>query len=63
MKFIGRITAFIDKKSSGLPKDSTAIVSQVGAIDKTRLSEKIGTLKNSDIQEIDDGLRLILSLG
>ena len=62
MKFIGRITAFIDKESSGLPKDSTAIVSQVSAIDKARLSEKIGTLKNSDIQEIDDGLRLILSL-
>lgn len=53
---------FIDKESSNLPKDSTAIVSQVGAIDKARLSEKIGVLSNSDMQEIDDGLKLILSL-
>ena len=53
---------FIDKESSGLPKDSTAVVSQVGAIDKAQLSEKIGTLPDSDMQEIDEGLRLILSL-
>lgn len=53
---------FIDKESSGLPKDSAAIISQVGAIDKARLSEKISTLPLSDMQEISEGLSLILSL-
>ena len=33
---------FIDKIDSGLPKDSVAVVSQTGVIDKARISEKVG---------------------
>ncbi len=53
---------FIEKSSCNLSKDSVAVVSQVGAIDKNRLLEKIGRLSDSDILEINAGLKKILSL-
>jgi uncharacterized protein rv1991c/MT2046 len=53
---------FIDKIDSGLPKDSVAVVSQTGVIDKARISEKVGILPFDDMHQIDAGLCLILGL-
>ena len=48
--------------STGLPKDSVANVSQVITIDKDFLVERCGRLPAQLITEIDEGLRLSLSL-
>jgi len=53
---------FIDKIDRGLPKDSVAVVSQTGVINKARISEKVGILPFDDMHEIDAGLCLILGL-
>ena len=49
-------------KNTGLPKDSVANVSQVITVDKRFLTEKIGELSPNQLQVVDEGLRLILSL-
>jgi mRNA interferase MazF len=52
----------LPKKSTDLLKDSVVNVSQVITIDKSFLSERIGSL-NDDLQsQVDDGLRTILYL-
>ena len=47
---------------SGLPKDSVANVSQVITIDKSFLAKRCGRLSSLDLQTLDNGLRLVLSL-
>ena len=48
--------------ATGLPKDSVANVSQVITIDKGVLVEPCGRLPAQLMKEIDEGLRLSLSL-
>jgi len=47
---------------SGLPKDSVANVSQVITVDKGFLSRRSGKLPSRVMKELDNGLRLVLSL-
>ncbi|MCG3159384.1 MAG: Endoribonuclease MazF6 [Acidobacteria bacterium] len=47
---------------SGLERDSVANVSQIFSIDRTLLTEYVATLPNSLMDEVDEGLRLILDL-
>ena len=49
-------------KTTGLLKDSVANVSQVITIDKNFLTERIAVLSSHILEEIEDGLRLVLSL-
>ena len=49
-------------KDSGLEKDSVVNVSQVVTIDKSFLSDKVGKLSSQQIEAIENGLRLSLSL-
>ena len=53
---------FLPNEATGLPKDSVANVSQVFTIDKQFLVERIGMLPESLQQEVDEGLRTVLSL-
>jgi mRNA interferase MazF len=48
--------------ATGLPKDSVANVSQIFTIDKTFLVERVGTLPEDLQDEVDEGLRTVLSL-
>ena len=48
--------------STGLPKDSVANVSQVVTVDKSLLTEYVGHLTVKTMQQIEEGLRLVLSL-
>ena len=48
--------------STGLPKDSVANVSQVITIERDFLIEQCGRLPSQLMKEIDEGLRLSLSL-
>jgi mRNA interferase MazF len=52
----------LPRKSSGLPKESVANVSQLITADKSFLTEKAGNLPLDMLQEIDAGIQLVLSL-
>lgn len=52
----------LKKKQTGLPKDSVANVSQIVTLDKSYLTEKVGNLTSSQLNKVEDGLRLVLSL-
>lgn len=47
---------------SGLNRDSVANVSQILTVDKSLLTDYIATLPNDLLEEIEEGLRLIMSL-
>ena len=49
-------------KGTGLTKVSVANVSQIITVDKTFLTERIGRLSPRLLAEVDDGLRLVLSI-
>ena len=50
------------KRSTKLPKDSVANVSQVVILDKSFLTEHISRLSPDKMKHVDDGLRLVLNL-
>jgi mRNA interferase MazF len=52
----------VSAKSSGLKKASVVNVSQIVTLDKSFLTEHVGTLNNSYFKEVEDGLRLVLGL-
>ncbi len=49
-------------KSTGLPKNSVANISQIITVDKSFFTEKVGKLKAKQMQQLEEGLRLVLSL-
>jgi mRNA interferase MazF len=49
-------------KATGLTKVSVINVSQIITVDKTFLTERIGRLNPRLLAEVDDGLRLVLSI-
>ena len=53
---------FLPQKLSGLPKDSVANVSQIVTIDKSFLTERIGMVPPSIVEQVEKGLRLVLRL-
>jgi mRNA interferase MazF len=52
----------LSKAKTGLSKESVANVSQIITLDKQFLVEKIGELDNSTMQELDEGVTLVLGL-
>jgi len=52
----------LTKRSTKLPRDSVANVSQVVTLDKSFLTKRIGRLSEKKIQLVEDGLRLVLDL-
>jgi mRNA interferase MazF len=52
----------IAKAKSDLSRESVANVSQVTTLDKESLVDIVGHLDKISMQQIDDGLRLLLSL-
>ena len=53
---------FLPRSMTGLPKDSVANVSQVTTIDKSLLTERVGVLTPDLLEQVEGGLRLVLSL-
>ncbi|MBI1879619.1 MAG: type II toxin-antitoxin system PemK/MazF family toxin [Chloroflexi bacterium] len=53
---------FLPRKATSLPKDSVANVSQVITIDKSFLTERVGSLPQESLFSIEQGLRLVLAL-
>ena len=56
----GNIT--LSTRESGLSKESIINVSQLLTLDKTSLTEKVSTLPVKKARQLDEGLRLSLSL-
>jgi mRNA interferase MazF len=52
----------LKKNQSDLPKDSVLNVTQIFTIDKRLLIEYVGTVSERKMEQIEKGLRLILSL-
>ena len=52
----------LPRKATGLVKDSVANVSQVITIDRSFLTERVGALPPHLLEQVEDGLRLALSL-
>ena len=49
-------------RNSGLPRDSVINVTQLLAVDKDLLLQRVGHLPPLKLRELDDGLRLVLAL-
>jgi mRNA interferase MazF len=49
-------------RASGLSKVSVVNVSQIITVDKSYLATRVSTLKATYLKQVDDGLRLVLSL-
>ena len=52
----------INKKDSKLSKDSVLVVSQIRAIDKKRLIEKISKINRTMILELDNNILFLLGI-
>jgi mRNA interferase MazF len=52
----------ISAKTSGLPKDSVANVSQTITLDRDFLLERAGRLRGQPLKDLETGLRLVLGL-
>jgi mRNA interferase MazF len=50
------------KRYTGLARESVINVSQVATVNKVRLTERIGMLPSTLMQEVESGLRLVLGL-
>lgn len=53
---------FVDKDDSRLSKDSVLVVSQISVIDKSRLMRFESKLREALMQEVKDGVKLILDI-
>jgi len=49
----------LDANEAGLPKQSVVVVSQIFTVDKSELTEHIGTLSKKRIRQILDGIKLL----
>ncbi len=52
----------VKPRTSGLTKESVINVSQLITLDRKFLTERVKTLDQSVMDQVDDGLRLVLSL-
>lgn len=53
---------YLSHKVTGLSKDSVANVSQIVTIDRSFLTEKVGTIPDFLLEQVENGLRLVLEL-
>jgi mRNA interferase MazF len=53
----------LKKAQTGLTKDSVANVTQLLTLDKSFLTEQIGQLTSSSLQQLNNGLHLVLDVG
>ena len=52
----------VDAMTSGLPKDSVIVVSQIVSINNRRLDEYVSTLDPNTLFLVDNGIRLLFDL-
>ena len=52
----------LTSRTSGLPRDSVANVTQVATFDRALLTERVGRLSPAALAQVSDGLRIALDL-
>ena len=52
----------LSKRSLNMGKESVVNVSQIVTLDKSFLSERIGSLQPAKLREVEEGVRLVLAL-
>ena len=52
----------LPSKAAGLSKDSVVNISQVITIDKSFLAEKVGKVQSYLLEQVEDGIRLVMGL-
>ena len=52
----------LEAGAAELPKDCVVNVTQTLVVDRSRLTEPIGSLDTAHLRQVDDGLRLVLGL-
>jgi mRNA interferase MazF len=52
----------LHSKTSGLPKDSVANVSQIVTLNKSQFTQRIGQLPRDLLEQVEVGLRLVTGL-
>ena len=52
----------VPAKAAGLPRDSVANVSQLVTVDRDFLRERAGRLRGQPLNDLENGLRLVLGL-
>ena len=52
----------LSKGEANLPKKCVINVTQIKSVDKSSLKEKIGTLSNKKMDEVHEGLKLVMNL-
>jgi mRNA interferase MazF len=52
----------LNKGEANLPRKCVVNVTQIKSVDKRSIKEKIGILSQKRLQEIDNGLKLVMSL-
>jgi mRNA interferase MazF len=52
----------VPARASGLSRDSVANVSQILTIDRDCLTERIGTVSKRILEQVEQGLRIVLEL-
>lgn len=50
----------LDAEEGNLPKQSVVLVSQIFTVDKRQLDERIGSLSTKRVEQILDGIRLLM---
>jgi len=55
--------AFLNRKETNLSKDSIANISQIVTLDRERFLSKASKLKSKNMKKIEEGIKLVLSLG
>ena len=53
---------FLDRRDSGLPRDSVTNVSQILTIDKAFLTDRVSSVPAPVMSLVDEGLRLAIGL-
>lgn len=56
------IEVFLEKKTSGLDKDSKVLLNQIRAVDKRRLIKKLRKAEKEALTKIDEALKISLGL-
>ncbi|MFW5826747.1 MAG: type II toxin-antitoxin system PemK/MazF family toxin [Alkalispirochaeta sp.] len=51
-----------EQKTTGLSKDSVVVTSQISAIDRHRLIEKISDIEQRLLEEVESGMMLVLGM-
>ena len=56
----GNVT--LKKGEANMPTRSVVNVTQIKSVDKASLAEKVGTLSNQKMEEVNNGLKLVMDL-